>query len=804
MVAAASPDEPVDARLEALALQLGKPSKDLTREQLKSVLLEAAPEHRFGKRKTLPSLPDLVDAVLDVLPAAPPRAGRVKRRAAGAEPVARGRVATRPLLSTFAASSHETSIALSRLPPPSVEQAEIVAAVVAGDCNVRVNAVAGSGKTSTVLHCAARLSGVSCLLLTYNKRLKSETREKAEALDLPHLTVHNYHAAVIALYGGSGLDDTGMRRVVEQDLAPIVCFAFERIFVDEVQDMKPLHHAFLCKLLRDNAAPACPLLLLGDEKQELYGYTGADARFLTQAHRAMPASPLRWRALSLQTSYRLTPCMATFLNHCVFGFPKLLTVPGRRIGSPVQYWQGNNYNIVKDVADDLATRIRAKTLQASDIFVLAPSVKSGNVQNQAPVNELINRLVKEHGVPCFAAGEDTGSLTDDIIAGKVVCSSFHQAKGLERKVVVVLSFSETFYWLFKDDPRAEVPNLLYVAATRAMEQLILVGHDTKDGQLPFLRSLSPCAFLDVKSKGFLKPAVVSEAKPANNYSPSVRELTSHLPEAVMTEAMSHVKYRTVEKATVNIPVPLSVPSTKPGLLEDVTELNGLAVPAMYEELITKKPSTLYVTTVAGLEGVKEAVAYRAELQLQPKGAKRTAADDLRLATINGFVTGGFLVKVEQIKERDWLSEQVVQQLFGVLAGHLPLAAQPAFEQSMKHKEKDLLEGGIFNIKGTADVVTADTIYELKCVSELTQEHLLQTVAYKWLWNVLPAKPGRLCRASDGPRGARLLNFRTGQTLEVTCSDKELQAVMKVLLRHRMTAQKRQSDEEFVAACATRH
>jgi len=676
-------------------------------------------------------------------------------------------------------------------------------AVVSGQNCVSINAVAGSGKTSTVLHCAARLVGVPCLLLTYNKRLKVETREKAKALDLPHLTVHNYHAAVIALYGGSGLDDTGMRRVVEQDLAPVICFAFERIFVDEVQDMKPLHHAFLCKLLRDNEAPSCPLILLGDEKQELYGYTGADARFLTLANRAMPASPQPWLKLSLQTSYRLTPCMANFLNHCVFGFPKLLTAPGKRAGLPVQYWQGNNYKIVVDVADDLAMRIRARTLSPSDIFVLAPSVKSGNVQNQAPVNELINRLVVEHQVPCFAASEDS-SLNDDVIEGKVVCSSFHQAKGLERKVVVVLNFSETFYWLFKNEPRMEVPNMLYVAATRATEQLILVGHDAKDGQLPFLRGLFPSSFLDIKAKGFLKPAGVSEAMQAVKYSPSVRELTSHLPEAVMTEAMSHVKFRTVEKATVNISVPLSVPSTKPGLLEDVTEVNGLAVPAMYEEVITKKPSSLYISTVASLDGIKEAKVYHTELLLQPKGSKRTAANDLRLATINGFVTGGFLTKVEQIKERDWLSAEVVQQLYGVLAAHLPLASIPAFEQPMKHKEKDLLEGAIFTITGVADAITSEIIYELKCVGELTQEHLLQLVAYAWLWNVLPAQPGRLCRASHGPRRARLLNFRTGQTLEVTSSDKELQAAMKVLLRHRMTAQKRQSDEEFAAACATRH
>ena len=59
------------------------------------------------------------------------------------------------------------------LKPPSEEQLAIVAAVRGGN-NVVVKAVAGSGKSTSVLHLARDQAtlGRYMLLLTYNRRLK--------------------------------------------------------------------------------------------------------------------------------------------------------------------------------------------------------------------------------------------------------------------------------------------------------------------------------------------------------------------------------------------------------------------------------------------------------------------------------------------------------------------------------------------------------------------------------------------------------------------------------------------------------
>lgn len=77
------------------------------------------------------------------------------------------------------------------IPTPSEEQRRIVEKLNQG-YNVAVNSVAGSGKTTTSLHVAR--GGQRTLLLTYNARLKDETRVKAKAAGLVNMEVHSFHA----------------------------------------------------------------------------------------------------------------------------------------------------------------------------------------------------------------------------------------------------------------------------------------------------------------------------------------------------------------------------------------------------------------------------------------------------------------------------------------------------------------------------------------------------------------------------------------------------------------------------------
>ena len=81
------------------------------------------------------------------------------------------------------------------------------------------------------------------------------------------------------------------------------------------------------------------------------------------------------------------------------------------------------------------------------------------------------------------------------------------------------------------------------------------------------------------------------------------------------------------------------------LTEDVSELNGLAVPALYESHSTGKLCSMQQHCLSEL---RRNDAYYAVAKRTP----RSMADYLRLANVYVYVTGGFEAKLEQIKKYD--------------------------------------------------------------------------------------------------------------------------------------------------------
>ena len=65
------------------------------------------------------------------------------------------------------------------LPAISIEQNNIINQLLLNN-NVVVDSVAGSGKTTCNLHIAKHFNNMNILLLTYNSKLKLETRDKAK------------------------------------------------------------------------------------------------------------------------------------------------------------------------------------------------------------------------------------------------------------------------------------------------------------------------------------------------------------------------------------------------------------------------------------------------------------------------------------------------------------------------------------------------------------------------------------------------------------------------------------------------
>ena len=181
-----------------------------------------------------------------------------------------------------------------QLPNISDEQANVVAY---SDNNIIVDSVAGSGKTTTILHLAKTMQDLKIpdqiLLLTYNKKLKLETRKKIDLLGLQNIEAHSYHSCAVKYYDHQCYDDYTMINVVNNMSNSLAVTknrtlrlpSFNRIIIDEAQDLTEIYFKFICILVRDLPVDKRVLkfAIIGDKFQSIFAFNGADKRFIQYA-----------------------------------------------------------------------------------------------------------------------------------------------------------------------------------------------------------------------------------------------------------------------------------------------------------------------------------------------------------------------------------------------------------------------------------------------------------------------------------------------------------------------------------------
>ena len=129
---------------------------------------------------------------------------------------------------------------------PSDEQQTVINAIRDG-YNVQVDAVAGSGKTTTILSLADQLSDKIIIQLTYNAELKDEVNAKkekyGETMYLDGLSIYTYHGLATKFYTDEAKRDIGISHIVSSDMKPRRKLPPIHILaMDEIQDMNELYY----------------------------------------------------------------------------------------------------------------------------------------------------------------------------------------------------------------------------------------------------------------------------------------------------------------------------------------------------------------------------------------------------------------------------------------------------------------------------------------------------------------------------------------------------------------------------------
>jgi hypothetical protein len=604
---------------------------------------------------------------------------------------------------------------------PTDEQLNIIRQI--NKSHVVVDAVAGSGKTSTVKYIAMTYMRENIVALMYNVERRKDTVDAMKKYGFKHVHVWTFNSAGYNLYGDDCFNDSGIGKIIDEDRSPCETFYYNIFIIDEVQDMTDLYYRFIQKMMKDTKSKDVKIVLLGDYKQAINTFNGSTIDYIIEPEKYYTGE---WSHLPLSETFRLTIPMVNFINAINGG--RVLRSSKKSDKKP-QYYICNDEFAMNKVKDYL------KIYKPQDIFIITPTTrKSNNISN------LSNMLTAE-GIPLYVTGDMQSK--KESMNGKLVISTVHSAKGSERKVVFVYGFDSSVLpkMLKKDD------SLLYVALTRASEELIIF-HNISNAFI-----ISPDIvreYCDFYATGEYKNFVDRKIRSSNS-AISVTDMVKFLSFDKIKACMSCINVDTIQTAGENIAelyaIPSTIPSTVKGSVEDVADINGFMIPCYHAGFIFNYESLsvyfakLYKKDSKYISLIKKSIS----AVIAAKNNIDSPEHILRAATAYCGLCNNLFYKSEQISSYNWMSLDFLKRCSSVMSSVLD-----DFVEYEVPAQNGRICGRI-----DARCHLSDTIFEFKCVNHLTEEHIIQLALYAYLFKASSYK---------------LLNIYTSELLEISFVD----------------------------------
>jgi hypothetical protein len=171
--------------------------------------------------------------------------------------------------------------------------------------------------------------------------------------------------------------------------------------------------------------------------------------------------------------------------------------------------------------------------------------------------------------------------------------------------------------------------------------------------------------------------------------------------------------------------------------------------------------------------------------------KMTVSELLYVANCWASQQSGYLFKVYQIQNYNWLTEEALQRTVDRMET-LNLREDSIFEHEVAAENlPELLNR---SLKGSIDCVSGDDVYEFKCVGSLEPEHFLQVVIYMYLYkNMKKRRRG----ASGNDKKFYLFNILTDELWWVhTPPDDLLNQIVETLIHAKYLNPKKIPNAEF--------
>ena len=649
--------------------------------------------------------------------------------------------------------------------------------VILSDKSCVVNACPGAGKTTLSL-VITQLYDKKTLVLTFSSKLKDETREKVSKNNIKNCIVHSYNSAPRDHYLNDAYNDEDIYEILSRDIEPFEKIDYEFIVLDEIQDMTKAHYKYLMKFIKDmNIKPV--FLIIGDVDQSIFQFKGADSRYLTMCDQLEFQGEFVKKTLT--KTFRLTKHMVSFINEAVYGYTKYTSLSKIEKPKPVTYVKCDSYDdegLFKFLVDKI------KDYDINEVYILAPSIISGNI----PIKHLENYIAIHHKqIKIYIPKSDNDYTNDEVSRNKIVMTNYHKVKGSEKQLVIVFGFDESYFKFYADetDPTDKITNPMLVGITRADTELILI-HDHNENSIPFikmsvdeLKKKKYCKVVDIESN------IIRNKKREKPYEIAVTKLTNHLSqsnELLLCPLINSGIFKQTSEVITNFKIPGNI--TLGELTEDISHLNGVAIPAYYEYIRNNQSSIIDLIKTKKIKGG----LIGREFYRLPKSLDNFEIKDyLRLANIRESISSGTLSNLNQIRDYDWLKNHHFNKCktnMDKVFGDQRLEFEIPLSLILNHNKYGKIE-----LIGSLDISTNENnIYELKCTENLTITNKLQLVVYAYMWKKL---------YPDVNKKFYLFNIRTSEILELEADRDEIDKIMEILIKNKIEKYETISDEEFI-------
>jgi len=601
---------------------------------------------------------------------------------------------------------------------PSDEQLDIINYFSEG-YNIQTNCIAGSGKTTTLLHLAKKsmqFKNASILLLTYNRELKDEIIERANGINCD---IYTYHAFASKIYKKNIWNDRLLAENVNN--VPKIQCQYDIVLLDEVQDMNSYYHKLTTYAIKYGTI----LVLVGDKRQCINEYNGSTYEYLENYDKYFDTGR-PWKQLMLRTSYRLTPKMAEFVNKHVLKEDLIIGGNNKTDYRPIY-----NYGMwdLKGLIKSMMYKYKYKF---EDIVILTPTIKSCS-HPKSPLGRLISQKTSDL---LFCVKEtDTEHETS---IGKILITSYNSMKGRERKCVIVTGFDESYFEFYNRNwlDMEKLPNIIYVAVTRATEMLILVQQNDKKQ----LRTINTNELHHICEIYGGQIEEVKAGSKSGNFKAS--ELSKHRHVDDIIEMRSLLKIEEIKSGEYLLNYQNIIKFD--GYYEDMKKYYGTLIP-LYCEYLQRKTTYLYQMGKQDIIRNLEDIVNRYNKLLHKE---KTINEWMEMVVLYSIIQDRHHFYKEQIKHYEWVDEVFIKKSANLMLQTLPKLGQ--YEADCSYN----------NITGSIDYLTEDNIWEFKCTNTLSDEHIIQTAAYISLYYL---KYEKLL-------SGKLYNVRTGQILLISVTN----------------------------------